>query len=118
MRILAYTLQVIHDNQIVHCDLKPLNVLLDSVDGVSLVPILSDFGISYISDNTHLKVEAFKVSNSRGLSLMYAAPENLYNFRRGMRESRPFILRAGDMYAFAVIMYNMITRRDPWNVKR
>ncbi|KAI3637384.1 hypothetical protein MIR68_004033 [Amoeboaphelidium protococcarum] len=118
MRILAQTLQFIHDSQIVHCDLKPLNVLLDSVDGVSLVPILSDFGISYISDYTHLKVEAFQVRNQRGLSLMYAAPENLYNFRRGMKESRPFLLKAGDMYAFAVIMYNMITRRDPWNSKR
>ncbi|KAI3630523.1 hypothetical protein MIR68_011958 [Amoeboaphelidium protococcarum] len=107
-----------HSQHIVHCDIKPQNVLLDADENGWLVPILSDFGISSITDDTALLVSAFQVSWQRGLSLSYAAPELFVRFRSRYTETSPQILKAADVYALSIIMLNMITRAKPWSVKQ
>ncbi|KAI3648155.1 hypothetical protein MP228_006009 [Amoeboaphelidium protococcarum] len=101
-----------------NCDLKPQNVLLDADANGLLVPILSDLGISSITDDSALLVAAFQVSWQRGLSLSYAAPELFVRFRSRYTETSPQILKAADVYALSIIMLNLITRDKPWSVKQ
>ncbi|KAI3630461.1 hypothetical protein MIR68_011896 [Amoeboaphelidium protococcarum] len=116
--ILSQTIAYMHSQHIVHCDLKPQNVLLDVDENGWLIPILSDLGISAITEDSALLVQAFQVSQQRGLSLSYAAPELLTRFRMRFTETQPLILKAGDMYALSIIMVNLLTRAKPWSVQQ
>lgn len=56
LHILSQTIAYMHSQHIVHCDLKPQNVLLDVDENGWLIPILSDLGISAITDDSALLV--------------------------------------------------------------
>lgn len=83
----------LHRQGIIHRDLKASNILMDQRDG-QWVPKLTDFGISKLADT-----EA-SVSNTQiGLSIHYAAPEQLRN------ES---ILPNVDLWAVGVSLYKVV----------
>jgi serine/threonine-protein kinase len=114
---LARGLMFMHERMIVHCDLKPGNVLLEMVSGPGvwpfLRPLLSDFGVSRIVSNT-MQVKAFSRVNINAASIRYAAPECLECLRGARTLNEGPILLKMDVYAFAILIYEMACRRLPW----
>lgn len=84
-----------HSQGIVHCDIKPENILLTS----DLRPKLCDFGTSQFLSGP---------SECSALSTTYAAPELLQGL------SRPTI--ASDMWSCGVLLYCMLTGYAPFSM--
>ena len=104
-------LSIIHTKGLVHCDIKPQNILVEVRQRDRLNCVITDFGISTIVDRTSLLVAEFKVVNIRANSAAYAAPEV---FRH---QARP-VKHALDIYSFAVLLYFTLTVKNPWSSNR
>ncbi|HLI05479.1 MAG TPA: serine/threonine-protein kinase [Ktedonobacteraceae bacterium] len=98
VRQVASALQYIHDQGLIHCDVKPHNMLLNSRHEV----MLSDFGIAVVSQKGGYR--RISVSDFEG-TVPYAAPEQI----RG----RPRV--ASDQYALGVVAYEWITGNWPFS---
>ena len=90
-------MEYLHSLEIIHRDLKPENILLDKY----LCPKLADFGLSkYINDNQ--EQNEIKSSDDVKGTPSYLSPEiwstNEYS-------------KAGDVYLFALILYEIITNQ-------
>jgi serine/threonine-protein kinase len=86
-------LRYIHAQGIVHGDIKPQNVLIDTRDIVRLI----DFGVSYSMD------DLLESSTGAG-TWLYMAPE--------VAAGRP--ARNSDLYSVGVVMYRMLTGALPY----
>ncbi|GHO74583.1 hypothetical protein KSD_23540 [Ktedonobacter sp. SOSP1-85] len=93
---LGAALQYMHDNGVLHCDVKPQNVLLGPQEEVWLC----DFGIA-TSVLKHYQ-EAADVSNGTAL---YAAPEQIH----GRPEP------ASDQYALGIMLYTWLCGHFPFS---
>lgn len=91
----ARALAFAHEHGVVHRDIKPGNMLLDSA-GVLHV---SDFGLATILNSGE---DAPLVTQSHDGTLRYMAPERL------MKGINSF---AGDQYSLGVTLYELLTRR-------
>lgn len=60
--------RVIHARGVAHCEIKPANVLLQSVNG-QLRPAVTDFGVARVLADHQKLVLAFKTSTISGMSL-------------------------------------------------
>ncbi len=85
-----------HRRLIIHCDLKPSNILVDA----SGQPKLLDFGIARLLDDTGATTETVE----RLLTPQYASPEQL----RGVSQTT-----ATDIYSLGAVLYKMLTGRSP-----
>lgn len=95
---MADALTYLHKKEVVHQDIKPDNVLIDS-DGNYL---LTDFGISSRLRTTLRK----STTTGKSLTVAYAPPERF----SGSTKSYP----ASDVFSLGVMLFEMATRDVPW----
>ncbi|XP_050366810.1 putative receptor protein kinase ZmPK1 [Argentina anserina] len=82
---------------VLHCDVKPQNILLDS----NYQPKVADFGLSKLLNRDDLKKWSFsKIRGTRG----YIAPEWVYNLP---------ITSKVDVYSYGVVVMEMVTGKNP-----
>ncbi len=98
------TLGLIHKNNIIHLDIKPDNILINSE--LSEVKI-SDFGISAIL--THANDELYNPDVIEG-TLSYMSPEQTGRMNRGVDYRT-------DMYSLGATFYEMLTGEVPFKSK-
>lgn len=92
-------LQCAHDHHIVHCDIKPENLLVDKAGVVKI----ADFGVARIVEPQTGRMA--ETSGSQGLmgTPDYAAPEQA----SGSADHR------ADIYSLGVVLYEMLTGERP-----
>ena len=98
---IADALSYLHNQNppFVHCDMKPQNVLLTN----DLTVKLADFGAVTVVQATQTTSSFQNLSNNQFTSL-YCAPEILSNVHKPKCSC--------DMYSYAMIVYEIITRRQ------
>jgi eukaryotic-like serine/threonine-protein kinase len=94
----AEALQFAHDNQIIHRDVKPENILLTH----NLAVLLSDFGLAVVAQSSWHQ-ESLK--NVGAGTIGYTAPEQ--------SAGKPCF--ASDQYSLAIIVYEMLCGSRPFN---
>jgi len=95
---IAEGLKHAHSKQVYHRDLKPQNVLITS----TLLPKITDWGLA--------KVGAISTTatTTKGLTLLYAAPEQLDDETYGHTDHRT------DIYQLGLIFYELLTGKLPY----
>lgn len=89
-------IQAAHQNEIIHRDIKPQNILIDE-NGVLKV---SDFGIARVATRNTLR----NTKDAMG-SVHYASPE----------QSRGSLVdKRSDIYSFGILLYELATNRLPF----
>jgi len=91
-----------HRSMVVHCDLKPANILVTG----SGQPMLLDFGIAKLLDpiGAGFTEEAAK-TRQRAFTMEFASPEQI--------SGQP-VTTATDIYALGVILYGLLAGRAPY----
>ncbi|KAI3659304.1 hypothetical protein MP638_003520 [Amoeboaphelidium occidentale] len=112
---IASGISALHQHDLSHSDIKSANVLIDTdKDGFAFC-VLTDFGITQVLSMS-LVVNGFNVSNIRGLSFAYASPETFKRQRaKTVFSDSADTFKAGDVYSWASLLYEMISRRTPWS---
>ncbi len=87
-----------HGQSIIHCDIKPENILLN-LQGDRLIPRIADFGIARLTQD--LSGESSGMSGSPA----YMAPERFY----GQHSV------SADLYAVGVILYEVLLGKRPFS---
>ena len=96
--------QYAHQNLVVHCDLKPSNMLVQQDGQVKLL----DFGIARVLSATNeLEQKAQPPTSMPVLTPEYAAPEQV----RGTT-----VTTATDTYALGVLLYELLTAHRPYRI--
>eukprot|EP00158_Paraphelidium_tribonemae_P009927 Partr_v1_DN29001_c0_g1_i3_m58838 len=111
-------LKEMHVKGIYHMDMKPDNVFLDYDPTKGTVhALIGDFSMSCIDNKEKLTVKAFKKSDFKGLSVPYAPPEVLRDFRDPTDKNQIEAFRyphGSDIYATAITIYEIILRGAAW----
>lgn len=99
---IASIMSYLHKNKVIHRDLKPANVL----ENEYLFPKIADFGLSKINhDKSSITQESTK--GIKG-TIVYMAPEIITDCKYS---------EASDVYAYAFIVYEMVTLEQPFKNK-
>ncbi|KAF8648364.1 hypothetical protein HU200_064950 [Digitaria exilis] len=103
----ASALDYIHNHcatPLIHCDLKPSNVLLD----LNFTPCVSDFGLARFLYSRNTQQDCTSTMACPKGSIGYIPPEY------GMKKK---ISTKGDVYSFGILLLEMITGRRPTDEK-
>eukprot|EP00798_Chlamydomonas_sp_ICE-L_P012302 gene12302-15459_t len=95
---IARGLEYLHDMSVVHRDLKPDNILLDSGGE----PKISDFGLARCKYKTYLETKQLDAG-----TVAYMAPETFDPDIGG-------ISAKSDVFSLGVILWEMVAREHPW----
>ncbi len=95
-RAVGQALAYAHASKVIHLDLKPSNILLDSYRS----PYLADFGLA-----TMLGPEG-RAANPGSGTLLYMAPEQV---------TADVLDRRADIYSFAILVFHMLTGQLPFD---
>lgn len=90
-----------HSRLIVHRDLKPSNVLVTAEGEVKLL----DFGIASLLDEQHSEQTSLTGLYGRGLTLDYAAPEQIAGEHTGV---------GADVFSLGVMLFELLTGERPF----
>lgn len=97
IKSLAHSLKIVNDRcQIIHADIKPPNLVLQSPGAIALI----DYGSSWQTERTVCKVEG------DGRLAAYSAPELLF--------SNQSIDSRADQFSTAVVLYELLTLHLPY----
>ena len=97
---IASAMSYLHSHNIIHRDLKPENILEDDY----LFPKICDFGLSKIYHSNKESMSTESQAGYKGTPI-YIPPETW---------SREEYSTAGDVYAFALIVYELMTLDEPF----
>ena len=101
LRGIADGLDYAHAKGVIHRDLKPANILIRAAqDGISVTPLLVDFGIAKLAHET-----ALTGTGAIG-TIAYMAPEQIQSARA--------VTHKTDIYSLGVILYEMLTGQPPF----
>ena len=92
----ATALDYAHEKNVIHLDIKPSNILLDSNQS----PYLADFGLATVTDPEG------RAANPGYGTLLYMAPEQL--------TAQELDYRA-DIYSFTILIYHLLTGELPFD---
>lgn len=99
-------LKALHQRRIVHRDFKPANILISRDNRGRLIPKIADFGLSKLVAEEEVDSSDFDLSDGRGTP-SYKAPEQIVGGRVSFNL---------DLWAFGVILYEMITGEKPFTI--
>lgn len=104
IRDVASGLAYLHDNDIIHRDIKPDNILLDEQGNY----VITDFGLSTKIRSTLRRASTRQMNDSHDQSgtISYMAPE--------MFMARPQVVKATDIWAFGATIYEVATGEAPF----
>jgi serine/threonine protein kinase len=95
-KAVAGALDYAHSNRVVHLDLKPSNILMDSQGS----PYLADFGLASVMGPEG------RAQNPGSGTLLYMAPEQL---------TSEVLDHRADIYSFAIVLFHMLTGALPFD---
>jgi serine/threonine protein kinase len=95
-RAISSALDYAHHNNVVHLDLKPSNILLDSQGQ----PYLADFGLAAVMDREGL------AQNPGSGTLLYMAPEQV---------TSDVLDHRADIYSFCILLFHLFTGTLPFD---
>ena len=87
-----------HDRDIIHRDIKPSNILLTD----NLTPKITDWGLAKVG------MRSTTTTVTKGLTLLYSAPEQIDEIEYGKTDKRT------DIYQLGVLFYELLTGRLPY----
>lgn len=94
---IAHALAFAHSQGMIHCDIKPGNILLPRADW----PLLADFGLSQL----HAMGTASDETSGINGTPFYLSPEQLRSQTLDHRT---------DIYSFGIVLYHLLTRKWPF----
>lgn len=92
---LLQALEALHQNQLVHLDIQPKNVIIDTKEKVWL----TDLGLA-------MKQNGNATQTRQPFSILYAAPEQILNFTHLFNPST-------DLYAVGMLLFELLTGAKP-----
>jgi serine/threonine protein kinase len=102
----AHAMQTLHDHEVVHRDLKPLNILMGEGDE----PLVADFGLAKCLEDQPDSGSDSNVLSHTGVPIgtrYYMSPEQT----RGEKTALP---KAIDIWAIGVTLYEMLAGKRPF----